>query len=240
MFEKRNDNIMADSRHAEGLFIEWSGNLIKAMDAHFAATMRKIKRTQAVREWFQEFCHGFEEDGYENEEKTLYTYDHSFRVAELALVLADAMGLERTLKEHVHKGACLHDIGKLGVSSNILEKDGRLTAEEVSLIRMHPEIGESIISKFKDLCLFSDIVRNHHERYDGGGYPDKLKGIDIPYLARIVTIADSFDAMIGPRSYRRSLSAREAQREIKEGAGGQFDPEIVAVFNAVLHKLMKG
>jgi len=230
-------NIVADSRHTEGLFLEWSANLGKIMSFHFKITMKKFNRQEEAKHWFQEFCHGFKDKQYAGSRKSLYVYDHSFRVAELALMLAKEMGLGQLLRNYIHRGAYLHDIGKLGVASSVLEKNGKLTEDEYILIYKHPEIGGNIVEKFKNLCRFREVIRHHHERYDGTGYPDKLKGEDIPYAARIVAVADSFDAMIGPRRYRTPFSVAQAIREINACSGSQFDPEIVRVLNETIIKL---
>lgn len=230
-------NIVADSRHTEGLFIEWSENLAKIMSSHFKNTMKRFNSQMTANNWFQEFCHGFKNKQYAGSHKSLYVYDHSFRVAELALMLAKEMRLGQLMTTNIHRGAYLHDIGKLGVSNFVLEKNGKPTEEEYVLIYMHPEIGSNIVEKFENLSRFKDVVRYHHERYDGKGYPDKLKGEDIPYAARIVAVADAFDAMIGPRVYRTPFSVSEAVREINDCSGSQFDPEIVKVLNETVNKL---
>lgn len=158
---------------------------------------------------------------------------HSERVAELSLLMAKTMGLPLAEQERIHIGAHLHDIGKIGIPDAILNKPGKLTEEEFDTIRQHPEIGSTIIGKIKVFRSVSDIVRHHHERFDGKGYPDGLQGNEISLGARIVAVADSFDAMTTMRSYRAALSVREAIAETERCKGGQFDPAIVDILKAL-------
>ena len=127
--------------------------------------------------------------------------------------------------------ACtIHDIGKIGIAERILHKPGRLDVEEQSAIKHHPVIGETIIRPLKGLGDIARIIRNHHERYDGLGYPDRLRGDEIPLEARIIAIADSFDAMTTTRPYRVPLPEESVRRELVENRGRQFDPYLVDVF----------
>jgi putative nucleotidyltransferase with HDIG domain len=162
--------------------------------------------------------------------KNASTCGHSERVAELSLILAQGMGLSAVEQEWIHIGAHLHDIGKIGVPDEILNKPGKLTNEEFAIIRQHSAIGGNIIDKIKVFRPIAGMVRHHHERFDGKGYPDRLRGEDIPLGARIVAIADAFDAMTTLRSYRLPLSLDEAMAEMRQGRGSQFDPAIVDVF----------
>jgi HD-GYP domain-containing protein (c-di-GMP phosphodiesterase class II) len=126
-------------------------------------------------------------------------------------------------------GAYLHDIGTLGLDNNLVYKTGAYDAAELEQIKHHPEIGVKLLSPIGLPQYIISIVRHHHERYDGTGYPDGLKGESIPLLTRIVTLADSFDAMVTDRSYRKALQWEEVIRRIKEGAGVQFDPHLVQI-----------
>lgn len=218
-----------DGRHARGLFLEWSAGLDKTMKLHFDATMKKLNDNKTAGFWFKEISHETKEDRY--------VYDHSFRVAELALMLAKEMGLCQIMLTNIHRGAYLHDIGKLGILSSILEKNEKLTQDEYIMICRHPEMGSNILEKFENLCEFKEIVRHHHERYDGKGYPDGLKGMDISVEARIVAVADAFDAMTGPRAYRTTLSVSEAIQEMEHCSGSQFDPEIVKILKEIVIKV---
>jgi HD-GYP domain-containing protein (c-di-GMP phosphodiesterase class II) len=127
-------------------------------------------------------------------------------------------------------GALLHDIGKVGVLENVLHKDGALDTDEWEHLQKHPEVGARIVEKMEFLTGVSEIVRHHHETWDGRGYPDGIKGEQIPLGARIVTVADSFDAMTTNRSYRGALPIEEAIRRLEASAGTQFDPWIVKTF----------
>ncbi len=160
------------------------------------------------------------------EAKDPYTRGHTERVASYANLLALEMKLDKKEQETVRFGAALHDIGKLGVYENILNKSSELTENEWKVIKSHPEIGANIIKDMKFLESACDLVRHHHERLDGTGYPDGLSGEEISVGARIVAIADSFDAMTSNRPYRKALSFSEAMEQLKFQAD-KFDPEII-------------
>ncbi len=159
--------------------------------------------------------------------KDVYTRNHSRRVAEFSIALAKELHLSGEELENIRYGAILHDIGKIGVNEAVLNKKGKLAPEEFALIKAHPVIGVKILQSVDFSKEILDIVRHHHERYDGTGYPDGLKGEAIPYAARIVAVADAWDAMIFGRSYRRALSYQEAAAELGRGTGTQFDPYMV-------------
>jgi len=161
------------------------------------------------------------------EAKSAYTCGHSGRVAELSLALAKVMGLSVVEQEMIHIGGHLHDIGKIGIPDAILNKPGKLTESEFAIIRQHPDIGSNIVSKVKALHAIESIVRHHHEHFDGTGYPDGLCGQEISLGARIVAVADAFDAMNTIRTYRPALSLKQAMAEMWRCRGSQFDPEIV-------------
>lgn len=162
--------------------------------------------------------------------KDRYTCGHSERVALLARQLAVAAGFDEARAERVHIAGLVHDVGKIGVPEAVLCKAGRLTDEEFGLIKLHPEIGHHIL---RDIPLFQDVlpgVLYHHERWDGRGYPARLAGDDIPLIARIIGIADTFDAMSSTRSYRPALPRDHTLAEIAKCAGAQFDPDLAALF----------
>lgn len=161
---------------------------------------------------------------------------HSERVAELSLLLAKGLGLPPAEQQRIHIGAHLHDIGKIGVPDAILDKPGKLTDGEFVLIMQHPAIGSNIVSKVKIFHSVADIVRHHHERYDGRGYPDGLAGEAISLGARIVAVADAFDAMTSARPYRPARSIQEALEETLRCRGSQFDPRVVAVLVALAER----
>ena len=164
------------------------------------------------------------------EAKDPYTRGHSDRVSEYSVLIGKKLGLdEKTL--HILKiGGLFHDIGKIGIPDSILLKESKLSDEEYSQIKNHPMIGVHMLG---DAAIFTDIlpiVKHHHERYDGRGYPSQLVGDDIPYVARIAAVADTFDAMTSKRSYRDSLPIDVVRAEIERCSGTQFDPNISKVF----------
>jgi len=158
------------------------------------------------------------------------TEGHSKRVVRCAVAIGRAMGISNDEMASLEVGALLHDIGKVGVSDQILRKNGPLTPEEWLEMRKHPEIGYGLTSRISFLDHASPIVRHHHERWDGNGYPDGLCGENIPLAARIFAVADSFDAMVSDRPYRRGLPLEQIIGELQRGAGKQFDPQVVDVF----------
>ena len=166
--------------------------------------------------------------------KDPYTRGHSDRVAEISVLIGQKLGLSDKDLRTLRIGGLFHDIGKIGVPDSILQKEAKLTDDEYSEIKNHPAIGVHILST---ASIFNDIipiVKHHHEKYDGNGYPSKLKGEDIPYLARITTIADSFDAMSSKRSYRNSLSLDVIKEEFRNNSGTQFDPKLADLFLDIL------
>jgi putative two-component system response regulator len=164
------------------------------------------------------------------EAKDSMTEDHCQRLAGLAHLLATAAGLEPKVIKWVVFGALLHDVGKIGVSDTILRKPERLTGDEWVEMRRHPIIGERICRPLASSHEFAPIVRHHHERWDGLGYPDRLEGDEIPIGARIVGLADAFDAMTHDRPYRAARSPEEAIALIATEAGRQFDPGLTESF----------
>ncbi len=162
---------------------------------------------------------------------------HSERVAELSLRLAQKLELSTEEQARIHIGAHLHDIGKIGGPDVILNKPGKLTEDEFAVIRQHPDIGSHIVGKVKVFRPIVDIVRHHHERFDGRGYPDGLTGREISLGARIVAVADAFDAMTTIRAYRQVFSYSEAIAEVRRCRGSQFDPDVVDALIALAEGL---
>ncbi len=159
-----------------------------------------------------------------------YTYEHSWRVAHLAELIAKKMNIDEKWVDLIHMAAHLHDIGKVAVPDDVLNKPDRLTIDEFEIMKSHPRIGYNIVNKIDVLQETSLYILHHHERWDGRGYPCGLKGKEIPLGARIITIADSFDAMTSARSYQTGISIEDAFKEIKRCRGAQFCPEVVDVF----------
>ncbi|RCX18317.1 metal dependent phosphohydrolase [Anaerobacterium chartisolvens] len=161
------------------------------------------------------------------EARDAYTSGHSLRVADMSSDLGKAIGLRGLKLETVHLAAHLHDIGKLGVPDDVLNKKGRLLPDEWAQIQMHPEIGYNILSKSKGLIHIARIVLYHHERWDGKGYTHGIKGDKIPLGSRIISVADSIDAMTSQRPYREAMSWEKCMDEIVANKGTQFDPMVV-------------
>lgn len=166
--------------------------------------------------------------------KDTYTNRHSYRVSELAVTLGKAIGMDEKQISRLRYDALVHDIGKIGIPDKILNKPDKLTDEEFDVIKAHTLTGYQV---FEDAEAFGSaklVARHHHERFDGSGYPDQLKGESIPINARIVCIADSYDAMTSDRIYRKALSPEKVRSELVDGSGTQFDPALVKVFLKLL------
>ena len=168
-----------------------------------------------------------------------YTMEHTERVAQYSLAIGQALGLSDLELDALKKGAMLHDIGKIGIPDTILHKTGPLSNDEWRRMKQHPAIGIDIIKSLQSLGEALRVIRNHHERWDGKGYPDGLTGERIPLLARITAIADAFDAMTTDRPYHKGKSFDEALRTLIEGAGVQWDPKLIEVAMKVLPRLHK-
>lgn len=158
------------------------------------------------------------------------TYHHSRRVASYAIMLARELGMPAEEQQHLYLAGLLHDIGKLGISSATLFKPGKLTEQEWEEMKKHPIFSYEILSAIPGMKAISFVALYHHERYDGRGYPEGLQGEAIPLGARILAVADSFDAMTSKRAYRPIMSREEALEELRSCAGTQFDSHLVEVF----------
>ena len=158
-----------------------------------------------------------------------YTSSHARWITDLSLRVGLELGLDERALKRLELGALLHDIGKIGIPSDVLAKPGQLTAAERKLVETHPELGERIIEPIDRLQPVRPIVRHCHERWDGHGYPDGIAGERIPLESRIIFVCDAYHAMTSDRPYRRRLSHREAVRRLTEASGSQFDPDVVAV-----------
>jgi HD-GYP domain-containing protein (c-di-GMP phosphodiesterase class II) len=163
-----------------------------------------------------------------------YTAGHSIRVGSYAYAIARAMDVPAMEADNIRIAAQLHDIGKIGIPDAVLQKAGRLTVEEYGLVKLHPQIGRRILEKMGKFHEFLPVVELHHENHDGTGYPYKLAGDRIPLAARIVHVADAFDAMVTHRHYRNALPLRDAIRELRVNAGTQFDPVITLVMLKII------
>jgi putative nucleotidyltransferase with HDIG domain len=163
-----------------------------------------------------------------------YTAGHSAAVSVYARDIAARMGLSDREQELAHLCGLVHDIGKIGLPAGLLEKPGALTLDERRQMERHSEIGESILKNVADYAEVAAIVRHHHERVDGNGYPDRTGGDDIPLLARIVAVADAYNAMTSDRPYRDAMPSRVARLRLAQAVESQFDTAVVAAFEAVL------
>jgi putative nucleotidyltransferase with HDIG domain len=161
---------------------------------------------------------------------------HSERVAVFSRAIAEHMGLSHEQRTALEMAAYLHDIGKIGISGQILRKAGPLSEEEISTMRHHPLIGANILRPVAFPWSIGPVVRHHHERYDGGGYPAGLRGEEIPILARVLCVADAYEAMIADRPYRKCMTSEGAVAELQECAGTQFDPRVVDSLIEVLRE----
>ncbi|MCD4813331.1 HD domain-containing protein [bacterium] len=170
------------------------------------------------------------------EVKDNYTHSHSESVTSYATALGEALALDEMEMKLLNKACLLHDLGKIGIEDRILQKETPLTFEERMNIERHPVIGSQLLQSVGSLADVAEIVRFHHEKYDGTGYPDRLKGEAIPRLARVLAVADSFDAMTSDRPYRKALSYHQAVDQLRTCSGLQFDPDLVDVFLQVLDK----
>lgn len=170
------------------------------------------------------------------EAKDSYTRGHSRRVAEYAVLLAKECGLDESSLRTIYHVAYMHDCGKCYIPDAILKKEGRLTDEEFATMKTHTVKGAEMVQDFTAIEGLQDGVRHHHERYDGKGYPDNLAGEDIPWIARVICIADSYDAMSSDRCYRKKLSYDDIIGEFKRCRGAQFDPELTDAFIKILER----
>ena len=198
---------------------------IKRINEELAESNQKLE--QAYLEMIQTLR-------YTVEAKDPYTRGHSDRVSEFSVLIGEKLGLSEEQIKILRIGGLFHDIGKIGIPDSILLKTDKLSDDEYSEIKNHPSIGAHILgaaSIFKDII---PIVKHHHERFDGRGYPSGLKGDEIPFLARIAAVADTFDAMTSKRSYRNALDLQFVKEEIQRCKGTQFDPQIADVFLDIL------
>lgn len=183
--------------------------------------------------------------GYLNTIKTLsniidakdsQTFGHSERVMERCMDIAQALKLPEDKKEVLKYAGLLHDIGKIGIDVGILRKPSRLTREEWKIMAMHPVVGSGIVEQIGFLDDLAPIILHHHERYDGKGYPSRLRKEKIPLGARILSVVDAYESMVSDRPYRKALSFKKIRQELLEGAGTQFDPVIVKIFLKIITK----
>ena len=207
-------------------------NLTYQSDLEHLVAERTQQLSIALQDLEQSYDYTLEALGGALDAKDAETEGHCQRVTAFTITIATAMGVDKALLRHIARGAFLHDIGKMGVPDSILRKPGPLTAEERDVMRKHCQIGFSVLERIPFLKEAAEIVLSHQECYDGSGYPRGLKGEEIPLGARIFAVADTLDAMISDRPYRKALPISAAQDEIRLYSGRQFDPRVVEVFLA--------
>lgn len=210
----------------------WTQEL-KLMGALAAEVAASIKKAQLYEEISELFMHTVEALASAIDAKDPYTYGHSRRVARLSAAICEELGMSKKETRHVELAAILHDIGKIGTPESILQKPGRLEPEEMERVMEHPTQGAHILS---NIVEFRDVIRwirHHHEWYDGKGYPDHIAAELIPIEARVISVADTFDAMTSNRPYRKGMPSAEAIKIMEEFAGTQFDPGVLDTFKKV-------
>ena len=208
-----------------------------ALPAAGIATLASLAEHAGVEQ-----LHQFAESlGHAVDARDSDTFNHSWEVAEVSRMLAQALGLSPQQAETVHLAGHLHDIGKIGVPDAILKKQGRLSDEEWRQMRRHPETGAVIIRPIEAFARkggIADMVLFHHERFDGAGYPQRLQGEQIPLGARIIAVADTLSALLQNRPYRQGTSFEEALTEIGRCAGSQFDPAVVLALESIRSRVL--
>ena len=214
-----------NKRH--GLFEEQDLDVLLALANQVAVAIENAKLFAELRDAFYSTAMSLAEA---IEKRDPYTGGHTRRVMEYSLLIARRMGLEEEEMERLRLSSILHDVGKIGVRDSILLKEGPLTEEEYEEIKRHTVVGEQILGHVRQLRDVVPGVKYHHERYDGSGYPEGKCGEEIPLLARIIAVADAFDALTTHRPYRAAMSVHEACKEIEECTSVQFDPEVTKAF----------
>ena len=222
-----------DRSHVDA-FTDEDLRILKIFVRIVAMTLQRIEYYEELRATFMDTVEAL---GYAIELKDPYTRGHSRRVADYAVAIAERMGLPKETNETIEIAALLHDIGKIGVRGAVLNKPTRLTKAEFEEIMKHPVLGEELVKRIRNMRHIAKIVRHHHENYGGGGYPDGLKGEEIPLEARIIAIADSFDAMTSDRPYRKAMPVEKALEILEKNEKLQWDPRIVEVAVKVFREM---
>jgi hypothetical protein len=206
--------------------------------ALFQAVKLKLKKVQTRAEYLSEmYTKMLSSLASTVEVRDRHTRGHCQRVAQNALVIGQAMGLNDHQLDLLYWGAMLHDLGKIAIPEYVLLKDGPLSELEYDKVKQHPGVGAELLSSVsKEFAQIAEVVRGHHERWDGLGYPDRLRGETIPLMSRIISVVDVFEALTSRRPYRQPMYPGEALHYLRNGAGKQFDPKLVAVFDACYAK----
>jgi HD-GYP domain-containing protein (c-di-GMP phosphodiesterase class II) len=210
-----------------GIFDEEDKEALTSLANQVAIAIENANLYQELREVFYGTAQALAET---IEKRDPYTGGHTKRVMNYSIAIGKAMGLSKKEIEDLRLAAILHDVGKIGVRDNILLKEDRLDPEELEKMNMHPQYGADILNHVKKLRDIIPGVRGHHERIDGKGYPDNLRDGDIPSIARIIAVADTFDAMTTDRPYRKAMSSETALEELRKNSGIQFDKDVVEAF----------
>ncbi len=217
-------NIYTDEPHA---FTPHEINLFTSLASQAAIAIENARLFESLEEIYIEVITAM---ASAIDARDAYTHGHSQRVTEYAVAIAEEMGLSPAEVDIIRNASILHDVGKIGIKEEILKKPGRLSEEERREMEYHPFIGTKILHSVRLLEPVMPLVYHHHERYDGTGYPDGLRGEEIPLGARIISVADAFESMTSDRPYRKAMPVEEAMAELRYNAGRQFDPRVVEVF----------
>ena len=212
-------------------FTKRDEEILEGMAAQVAVAIQNARLYDRMREQFLDFINSLVSA---IDAKDPYTKGHSKRVTEYSVAIGREMGLHEEELENLEYMAILHDVGKIGIQDSILNKQDQLNDEEFDIMKTHTLIGAKILGEMKSLKELASGAKYHHEKYDGSGYCENLKGEEIPLEARIISIADTYDAMTTDRPYRKGLEHKVAVNEINRCAGTQFDPEIVKYFNKIM------
>lgn len=208
-------------------FSDWELKFLTILSDQISIVAENVKLYQSIEKFYIQLVETLAKI---IDAKDSYTSDHAMRARERAVKLALKLNVPQSMIRTIEYAALLHDMGKIGIDEKIITKPGKLTEEEYKQMKKHPEIAYQILSPIEFLTPVSKIVLYHHEWYNGMGYPDGLKGNEIPLGSRIVSVIDAWDAMTSDRPYRKALPREVAIDELKKGAGKQFDPEVVKAF----------
>ncbi|HEY6007538.1 MAG TPA: HD domain-containing phosphohydrolase, partial [Geobacteraceae bacterium] len=204
--------------------------LLDALSGEIAATIKKAQLYERIKKLYMNTVEAL---ASAIDAKDPYTYGHSRRVAQISEAICRELGMPGEEIQSIELAALLHDIGKIGTPEHILRKPGRLRPEEMEIIKEHPLQGANILSTIDELQEVKAWIMHHHERYDGRGYPDKSTAEDIPLPARIISIADSYDAMTSDRPYRKGMNPTKVIDIMDDLSGSQFDPDVFKAFKSV-------
>ncbi|MEQ8167815.1 MAG: HD domain-containing phosphohydrolase [Candidatus Eremiobacterota bacterium] len=219
--------IYVDNRIKSGIFDEQHRDLLEVLTNQAAIAIENARLYENLEKNYLDVIRALANT---IEAKNPYTKGHSDRVTILAVKIAEAMELSARERKEIEMAGILHDVGKIGIGEEVLEKPGRLTEEEFKEMKMHPGIGYDIIKTISLPESVKEAVLHHQEKFDGTGYPGGLKGKEIPLYARIIAVCDSYDAMTSDRVYRKNMGVDYAISQLKSCSGTQFDPEIVEIF----------